>query len=198
MVANVRRIVFACLALVPLTAWGVPITVDFTVRATGGFDGIANVNTSSYAGFPSGTVGGGFFTYDDSLAPFVDYTSGRPLLDFSFSWLGATFDESSGRLGSLAVNAANDPTGWLLGTGSGACGVNCVATGVTSPTDFFIHGFSAGPQGSLALLHLNGWAGYMRGSVTWAVRPASVPEPGTIALLSAGLVGLFRFRRRRA
>src|SRR5688572_4549691 len=190
MFSNARRVVLGCLALVPLSAWSVPITVDFTVRSTSGFDGNENFNTTSYAGFPSGTVGGGFFTYDDSVGAFVDHAVGRPLIDFNFTWMGATFDESVGRLGSLAVDVAGNPTTWLLGTVGGPCApINCFATGVTSPTDFWISAFSSGPQGSLAALHRTGFAGYMGGSVTWAVRAMSVPEPGSIALLSIGLLG---------
>ena len=134
-----------------------------------------------------GTVGTGYFTFDDSLVPagsgvVGNNTSGAPTLDLSFSWFGTSFDEITASIGTLSFTNGV-LTNWLIGGKYSAptCGVNvygCVSSTGIAP-DFMVN--------SSELNWFNDGVHYGLGSsysaVTWAVRttdtetPSPVPEP---------------------
>ena len=116
----------ACALLVPMGALASPITVNFTITATQSMTSSGVITPGgSYAGFASGTVGGGSFTFDDSLVQGSDLVNGLPTLDLAFTWLGQSFTEATATLWSLSF----DSTGALSGWGLGRRGVDIASQG---------------------------------------------------------------------
>jgi hypothetical protein len=192
------RTIAACALLAPMGALASPITVNFTITATKSLstDGVFTPG-GSYAGFPTGTMGGGFFTFDDSIGSGSDITNGLPTLDLAFTWLGQSFTEANAVLWNLSFDATGNLTTWNFGRigVDGSCQLNCVST--VGATDFQVSGYTF-PAEDAGYMHLNGVGGTMFGSTTWSVAPTSVPEPSTLVLLGASLLGMRLARRRRS
>ena len=197
---SILRTIAACALLAPMGALATPITVDFTITATKtlGPDGVFTPG-GSYAGFPTGTEGGGSFTFDDSLGTGWDTANGLPTIDLNFNWLGESFTEVDATVWLLSFNSVTGALeSWGIGRRGGdpGCAVNCVST--IGPTDFQIDGFTYSPDDA-GYMHVEGFQGTMFGATTWTVGPAAVgvPEPGTLALFGAGLLGILVTRRKR-
>lgn len=194
----ISRIFLAGIVLAPLSALAAPITVDFTITATGS----TLAPGADYAGFAAGTTGGGSFTFDDSIGNAYDQVNGLPTIDLSFNWLGYSYTEANATLWEVGFDSTGHLNAWgfapTIGTTATDCNLNCYA--YPGPTDFWMVGyppeFEAAGYPSFGHFHIEGHDGAMAGNITWAVR--DVPEPGTLALLGCGLLGVFATRRRRA
>jgi hypothetical protein len=194
---SILRTFAACALLVPMCALASPITINFTITATKSLSsGGVFTPGGSYAGYPTGTVGGGSFTVDDSIGTGFDITNGLPTIDLDFSWLGQSFTEANATLWNLVFDSTGTLTSWGFGRRGieSGCQLNCVST--VGATDFSIsgYGFLAEDAG---FMHVNGADGTMFGSVAWNVAPRGVPEPSALILLGSSLLGMRLARRRR-
>ena len=192
------RTIAACALLAPVGALASPITVNFTITATQSMSGSGVVTPGgSYAGYGTGTVGGGSFTFDDSLGQGSDLENGLATLDLSFTWLGQTFTEANATLWMLAFDSTGALTSWGLGRRGidGTCLLNCASS--VGPTDFSMLGYVGGPANDAGFMHVEGFDGFMFGSTAWSVAPTAVPEPSTLVLFGASLLGMGLARRRR-
>jgi hypothetical protein len=192
---NNRTAVAAALALLAFTAASparaTPITVDFSV--TSGSNGIGDF-------YAPGIVGAGYFTFDDSLIPTggsgsIGHGDVVPLIDLSFEWFGASFDETSAGVDWLTF-ADGSLTEWLIGgsfitPGCPAGSQYRCVSGTGAQPDFTMRSYDG--------ISFNDGVHYGigRGTVTWSVRPTSVPEPAPLALMSAGLLAAWCFRRKQ-
>ena len=70
MMKNFARIIVGSVLFASHSVFAAPITIDFTVTATSARNGNDNFNGTSYAGYSVGSVGSGYFTFDDSLTSF--------------------------------------------------------------------------------------------------------------------------------
>jgi hypothetical protein len=185
--------VAAALALLAATAaaQAVPITVDFTVTS----------NDVSNPAYGSGTTGGGYFTFDDSMLPASgsglvgNPIAGLPTLDLLFDWFGVTFDATNAAIGTLTFTDGA-LTNWTIGGSylAPTCGFlryACTSSGGAAPD------FDALGSGGAALTDAQR-RGLAYGPIQWSVRATSVPEPGALALFGFGAVALACVRRRRA
>jgi hypothetical protein len=204
---SISRFLVAAVALAPLTASAAPITIDFTVTATGS----TLAPGTSYAGFAPGTMGSGYFTFDDSIGTAMDLFNGLPTLDLSFNWLGHSYTEADARIHSTSFDS--NGALWYWGFGPTAptfenCGLNCYS--YPGPTDFWVTGLSSSwTVDTNSHFHIAGYDGAMNGLVSWSIRTSvpetpvppvpetSVPEPGTLGLLGLGLMGIGVVRRKR-
>jgi hypothetical protein len=182
------------LLLAPASALAIPITVDFTVTGTSAL-GVGNdFSATQYNGFALGTIGTGSFTIDDSIGNYSSFDVGVTPIDFSLNWAGITFDETSAQLWSLGLNGTGGLNYWGFGLSGGQCtNLNCVSAG--GVRDFYASGYTGTP-GGVATIHETNVYGWMTGSLSWNVRPTSVPEPATLGLFCLGLLGAAAARRK--
>jgi hypothetical protein len=188
------RLLLAGIVFAPLSAFATPIRVDFTVTALGW--NLAPAPGTGYAGFAPGTVGGGYVTFDDSLGSTTNIQAGLPTLDLEFNWLGQTYTEANAALWLTGFNAAGVLDFWAIGpTGPSVpgCGLNCMSN--VGLTDFWVVG--ALSRSSSVNMHIEGFDGAMYGSVSFTAT-RDVPEPGTLGMFGAGLLGMFLLRRKRS
>jgi hypothetical protein len=156
-------------------AHAVPVTYDFSVTAT--------------SGSLAGNTSNGYFTYDDSIVPTGGgFLSAADLLtDFSFIWNSTAYDEST--VNSLFLQFAADGALTFGIFGSNCSGGTCRAGSARSDwfaviqtINYFVYSTTSPNSSGL-------------GTLTFERRTASVPEPGTLALLGIGLAGCVVSRR---
>jgi hypothetical protein len=156
------------------SAQATPVNYDFTVNV---LDGPL-----------SGTAVNGSFSYDSSsITPSVSIDAKDLLTTLDFTFNGISYDAATANTGWLEFDAAGSLHGFGFGTGCWA-GICVVSSGS--------NGWSI-TQRSFTYSTPSNWIGL--GSVTYALAPVEVPEPGTLGLFGLGalVVGLLAGRRRR-
>ena len=154
-----------------------PVTYDFTV----------NIPTGPLAG----TNEKGSFSYDSSsITPGAENDTFGLLTALNFTFNGIAYNASTANTGFLTFDSAGNLTEFVFGTwcdDPGSC-----ATGPYR-NDWYATSFAGIWYGVLDSDQV------FTGELTWALAPASVPEPGTLGLFGLGalVIGAFARRRRR-
>jgi hypothetical protein len=173
--------------------YATPVTVDFTIVSTTSSSDIDDF-------YNIGTLGSGYFTFDDSLIPATGTGSvgnsitGAPTLGLFFDWFGTTFDTTNAGIATLTFVNGLLTDWWIGGTYiAPVCGImrfSCMSSAGAAP-DFVLIASSGGSMNDG--VHAGFGAGY--GTVSWSVRSVSVSEPGTFGLLGLSLLSLAFMRR---
>ena len=157
--------------LLPTAANATLMRLDFGVMAT--------------SGPLTGVIARGYGIFDSSVAPAGGGTVLQTGLfqDFSFTWNGISYDETSANTGGLRFDALGALTNFLLGSncGAGFCTVSSSSSDITVTGRSFVYGYGRG-------------IGY--GVTKWRTTSIAVPEPNTLTLLGLGLFAVGLARRK--
>ena len=163
--------------LSPMAANADPITYDFTV-------------TPELGSPLAGSVESGYFTFDSSIIP-----SGGGMLFLEdlltvveFTWNGTDYTAATANTGQMGFlsSGALDFAFFGNSCSAGSCNIRPGLEEWTVDTGFNLVQYSV--AGGYRL-----WFG----DVSATLRETKVPEPGTLALLGIGLIGIGLARRRR-
>lgn len=154
----------------------VPINYSFSVTATEGpLSGVTENGTFSYDS--SSVVPGGGSNNATGLLTALDLT-----------WNGITYNQTTANTGSLIFDATGNLAAAILGNNcnAGGCGAS------TSTNDWYaVLGFGEFTYATPETESL------FSGTSTFALAPTTIPEPASLTLLGAALVGFRWFGRRR-
>jgi hypothetical protein len=190
-----RSLAALCLvALAAPAAHAIPVRYDFTISLA---------DTQGTFPISGPTTGSGYVVFDTSLRSLAnasgqvgDKNAPLPTYDISFDWLGMHWGVANATLGNLKYNGdllSNWSIDAVLSPNSCRPAFQCVQWGTN---DFTVTGSSGGA--GTALLTRVGSNGVAIGTARWSKPyPVSVPEPATLGMLAAALVGLALFRRRQ-
>jgi hypothetical protein len=165
--------------------WAVPVLLFFistTARADSTWTYTGNASSGSQA---INNTGGNGFAIDGTVTFAGTTETSASLLSFTFTQGPYTFNNTDSTLvihpDSFGIGPPWSPSGWEVLSDSGQILLSVITYDVGESTD-------SGPAGSE-----EGNPG------TWTETSAvATPESGTLALLGAGLVGLFARKRSKA
>lgn len=151
-----------------------------------------NFTTTATTGGLAGSSANGSFSYDSSSVVLGGTNNAAGLLtSLTFTWNGITYNSSNANTGWLRFDGAGDLINAALGTNCGA-GVCSIASGAEQWVVALSTGFNMFVYSTPST--------YGRGtaSMTFAPPHVDTPEPLTLSLFVAGLVGAAARRRKAA